>query len=266
VLRRALALSLCVAPAALADREKPPPEEPIEVPILVPSPIPVGFLLAWKPTLLSVRVDSGAGAQFGSDKWQPLRGLFRYTTTTFDDRLLVRAEIEGGQFSSDTQGTNLGSNGADLTVRLLGGVAQRITPGFTITASAGFLTRYQWGTQAQGGAPRVGVFGVSSNIEAAYRIAPVITLSGYLEGGLTPIAYSSQSNLGVLSDASEFRIRLQLSFDVTKDAAIDVGYDFTRWHASFAGSNVLNPSGPPNQALLTESREHALTLGLRWKP
>ncbi len=274
MLRRALALALCLAPAALADQDRPPAtggaqpptEEPIEVPIEVPSPIPVGFLIAWKPTFLTVRVDSGAGARFGSDKLQSFRGLFRYTTTAFGDRLLARAEVEGGQFQSDTQGTSLGSNGADLTVRLLGGVAQRITPGFTATASAGLLTRYQWGTQAQGGAPRIGVFGVSSNIELEYRIAPLLTLSGYLEGGLAPLAYASQPNLGVLSDASEFRARLQISLDVGTNTAVDLGYDFTRWHASFDGSNVLNPAAPPDQALLVEQREHALIFGIRWKP
>jgi len=61
---RSLALALCLAAAApaLAD-----PEEPREIPIVVPTPIPVGFLVAWKPTLLSVRVDSGAG---GARVWQ----------------------------------------------------------------------------------------------------------------------------------------------------------------------------------------------------
>lgn len=236
------------------------------MPILVPSPIPVGFLVAWKPTLLSVRVDNGAGSQFGSDKLQSLRGLFRYTTTAFGDRLLARAEVEGGQFQSDTQGTRLGSNGADLTLRLLGGVAQRITPGFTVTASAGILTRYQWGTQAVSGAPRIGIFGATSNIELEYRVAPLLTLSGYLEGGLAPLPYAAQPNLGILSDASELRVRLQISLDVGTRSALDLGYDFTRWHASFDGSNVLNPAAPADQALLVEQREHALTLGIRWKP
>ena len=67
-------------------------------------------------------------------------------------------------------------------------------------------------------------------------------------------------------DASEFRLRVQVSLDIGPGAAVDLGYDFTRWHASFAGSNVLNPASSPDQALLLEAREHALTLGIRWKP
>jgi hypothetical protein len=254
----ALLLALCAAVPARAD-------EPIETPIPVPSPIPVGFLIAWKPTILTVRIDNGAGSQFGSDKFQPFRLLGRYTTTLFDEKLLARGEMEGGQFQSDTQGTQLGTDGFDVTARVLGGTATRISQGFTVTASAGLLTRYQRGSQAGGGAPRIGLLGVTSNVELEFRIAPMLTFSGYLEGGLTPVPYGAQPNLGVLSDASEFRIRLQLSFDVSPRAAIDVGYDFTRWHASFAGTTVLgNPN--PDQALLLEAREHAITLGVRWKP
>jgi len=259
-----LALLLLAASAA---PPAAPIEEPIETPITVPSAIPVGFLLAWKPTILSVRVDSGAGSEFGSDKFQPLRGLFRYTTTAYGERLLARAEIEGGRFQSDTQGTRLGTDGFDVTLRLLGGVATRITTGFTMTASAGFITRFQGGTQADTGAPRIGIFGVTSNMEAEYRIAPLVTISGYVEGGLAPLPYAAQPNLGDLSDASEFRLRLQLSFDLGTKTALDVGYDFTRWHASFDGSNVLSgPGTPATQALLMEAREHAITLGVRWKP
>jgi hypothetical protein len=241
------------------------PEEPVETPISVPSPVPVGFLVAWKPTVLSLRVDSGAGSQFGSDKIQLLRGLGRWTTTLFGEKLMARAEIEGGQFQSDTQGTRLGSDGVDLTARVLGGMATRISPGFVITASAGPITRYQWGA-APGGAPRIGVFGLSSNIELEYRVAPLLTISGYLEGALTPLPYAAQRDLGDLSDASEFRLRLQVSLDVSPGTAVDFGYDFTRWHASFSGSNVLNPAGSPDQALLLEAREHAITFGIRWKP
>ena len=247
----------------------PPPaekEEPPEVPILVPSPIPVGFLVAWKPTILSVRIDSGAGSQFGSDKFQPIRGLFRYTSTLFDQKLLARAEVEGGRFQSDTHGAQIGSDGFDVTLRLLGGTATRISPGFTITGSAGLITRYQRGSTAATGAPRIGIFGVSSNMELEYRLGPVLTVSAYVEGGLAPFPYGAQPNLGVLSDASEFRWRLQLSLDVGTNTAVDFGYDFTRWHASFAGSSVLNPTAGADQALLTEAREHALTLGIRWKP
>lgn len=260
---RSLAPVLCLALAAPVFAE---PEEPKEIPIKVPTPIPVGFLVAWKPTLLSVRVDSGAGSQFGSDKVQLLRGLFRWTTTLFDEQLMARAEMEGGQFESDTQGTKIGSNGADFTVRVLGGTATRISPGFTITASAGPITHYQWGTNPQTGAPRVGYFGVGSNIELEYRLAPLITVSGYLEGALLPVPYAAQRNLGDLSDASEIRLRLQVSLDVSPKAAVDVGYDFTRWHSSFSGSNVLDPTRGPNQALLLEAREHAITFGVRWKP
>ncbi|HYR18523.1 MAG TPA: hypothetical protein VEQ15_03470, partial [Myxococcales bacterium] len=201
---RPLAALLCLAAAApaFAVPEQPaetPIGEPAETPIAVPSSVPVGFLLAWKPMLLSVRVDTGAGAQFGSDKVMLLRALGRWTTTMFGDKLMARAEIEGGQFQSDTQGTSTGSNGADVTARLLGGTATRISPGFIATASAGFITRYQWGTQAQGGAPRVGVFGLTSNIELEYRIAPLLSVAGYLEGALAPIAYAVQPNLGSLS-------------------------------------------------------------------
>lgn len=255
----ALLCALLAAPAAAQ-------EPPAEVPIAVPSPVPVGFLVAWKPTVLSLRVDGGAGgAQFGSDKIQLLRGLGRWTTTMFDEKLMARAELEGGQFQSDTQGTQLGSDGVDLTARLLGGTATRISPGFTITASAGPIVRYQWGA-AHGGAPRIGMFGLSSNIEAEYRLAPLFTVSGYLEGALAPLPFAAQKNLGDLSDSSEFRLRVQLSFDVSPGTAVDVGYDFTRWHASFSGSSVLDPSGTARQALLLEAREHAITFGIRWKP
>ena len=123
----------------------------------------------------------------------------------------------------------------------------------------------QWGA-AHGGAPRIGVFGISSNIELEYRVAPLLTISGYLEGALTPLPYAAQRDLGDLSDASEFRLRLQVSLDVSPGTAVDLGYDFTRWHASFSGSNVLNPAGSADQALLLEAREHAITFGIRWKP
>jgi opacity protein-like surface antigen len=257
-----LALALCTAAPALAAA---PVEEPIETPIAVPTTVPVGFLLAWKPTVISVRIANGAGAQFGSDRFEALRGLGRYTTTLLGEKLLARAEIEGGKFQTDTQGTHLGSNGFDLTARLLGGTATRISQSLTITASGGLITRYQRGTEASGGAPRIGVLGLTSNLEAEVRVAPVVTFSAYLEGGLTPIPYGAQPNLGVLQDASELRLRVQLSIDVSSKAAIDVGYDFTRWHASFSGTSVLgNPN--PDQALLLEAREQAITLGIRWKP
>jgi hypothetical protein len=260
---RSLAFVLCCALAAPAAAQEDPP---LEVPITVPSPIPVGFLVAWKPALVSVRVDSGAGSRFGSDKFQALRALVRYTTTAFNQKLLARAELEGGRLQTDTQGTTLGSNGADLTARLLGGIVQRISPGLNVTATAGFITRYQWGTEAQGGAPRIGIFGATSNLEVEYRIAPLLAVEAYVEGALAPLPYAAQHNLGVLSDASELKARLQLSIDIAPSAAVDFGYDFTRWHATFAGSNALDPAGSADKALLVESRDHALTIGLRWKP
>ncbi len=241
-------------------------DEPREVPINVHSPVPVGFLLAWKPSFLAVRVDSGSGSTFGSDTFEPLRALGRYTTTTFAERLLVRAEIEGGQIQTDTQGSTLGSSGADVTARLLGGIAQRISPGFVLTAAAGIITRYQWGTEAQGGLPRIGVFGATSSFEMAYRIAPVLTVEAYLEGALAPVPYAVQHNLGDLSDASELKARLQISLDISPRAAVDFGYDFTRWHETFSRSNLLDPASPADKALLVESRDHALTVGIRWKP
>ncbi len=265
---RSLAFACCALLASAAAGQEPPeipPAEAPEIPIVVPSPVPVGFLVAWKPNLLSVRVDGGAGAQFGSDKIQLVRFLGRYTTTLFDEKLMARAELEGGEFQSDTQGTQLGSDGWDVTARFLFGTATRISQKFTITAGAGPITRYQWGV-AEGGAPRIGMFGVVSNFELEYRVAPLLSVSGYLEGALTPVPYASQKNLGNLSDASEFRLRLQLSLDVSTSMSVDLGYDFTRWHQSFSESNVLNPGSPPDQALLYEAREHAITFGLRWKP
>jgi len=250
----ALVLGFVLAAPAFAD------EEPAETPIVVPSPIPVGFLVAWKPTLLSIRIDSGQGAQFGSDKFQPLRILGRYTTTFFGEKLLARAELEGGQFESDTQNSNIGTNGYDLTARVLGGTATKIAPGFIVTAGAGFITRYQRG-RAVGGAPNIGMFGVTSNLELEYRVAPILTLSAYAEGALAPFPYAAEARLGLLSDSSEFRARLQLSMDLTASSAIDIGYDFTRWHAAFTQSTFTSDG-----ALLITAREHALTVGFRWKP
>lgn len=263
---RLFALALACASVSLPTvAAEEPREEPVETPILVPSPIPVGVLIAWKPMILSVRADTGQGSQFGSDKLQPLRILGRYTTTLFHEKLLARAELEGGQFQTDTQGKNIGTEGYDVTARLLGGTATRISPLLTITASAGLITRYQRG-RAIGGAPSVGVFGGTSNVEFEFRVAPAVTASFYVEGGLVPIPYGTEAGLGVLSDASELRSRVQLSFDLTATTAIDVGYDFTRWHASFAGASAFSADGQNNHALLLEDREHALTIGFRWKP
>lgn len=265
-----LVLALCsVSPAFGAEVLRDASEGagssvPVETPILVPSPIPVGFLLAWKPTIISVRVDTGGGSSFGSDKPQLLRGLARYTTTMFGEKLLARGEIEGGRFQTDTEGTQLGSDGWDVTMRLLGGTAVQIYPGFVITGSAGLLTRYQHGTHQAGGAPRIGMFGATSNAEFQYRIFPLFTVAMFVEGGIAPISYGAQDNLGNLSDASEFRWRLQVSIDIARNAALDVGYDYTRWHTSFTQATLLDPTR--KQAMLIETREHAITFGIRWKP
>lgn len=268
-------LAFALALPAAAAAPQPPAETPIEAapaetPITVPSPIPVGFLIAWKPAVLSVRADTGVGSRFGSDKFQPLRFLGRYTTMFLDDRLLARAEIEGGQFQTDTQASTnpnnvlLGSDGYDITARLLGGTAVRLSPGVVLTGSAGFLTRYQGG-RAESGAPKMGAFGFTSNMELEYRLAPSMTLSLYLEGGIVPFPYAAQKNLGDLSDSSELRARIQLAFDVSRGTAIDVGFDFTRWHASFSSSSILS-NNSQDRALLIESRDAALTLGVRFKP
>ena len=256
----ALALLLCAAPA-LAD---PAPAEPPETPILVPSPIPVGFLFAWKPMMLSIRSNTITGSPYGSDTFQPLRGLIRYTNTLLSEKVMARAEIEGGEFKTDPEHASLGSDGFDLTFRAALGTATRIAPGLVVTGSAGLLTRYQRG-RAEGGAPRLGVLGVMSNADVEYRIAPIVSLSLYLEGAIAPVPYGADNSLGELSDSSEFRLRAQISIDIGTNTAIDVGYDFTRWHATFAGTKLLGNTSP-DQALLVSTREHALTLGVRWKP
>ena len=257
-----VAVAVLVALPAAAD-------EPIETPINVPSPIPVGFLLAWKPMVLSVRTDTGTGSQYGSDTFQPFRLLGRYTTTLLDERMLARAEIEGGEFRTDSQSVNgvvrIGSDGFDITGRLLIGTAVRINPGFMITGSTGLISRLQRG-RAVGGAPNIGVFGATSNMELEFRVAPLVSVSAFIEGGLLPWAYAEQRDLGVLSETSEFRARLQASIDISTRMSVDVGWDFTWWHASFSESRILSPTNTPDQALLVEAREHALTIGLRWRP
>lgn len=266
---RFLSLLLLLALPAVA-QEHPIQEHPIEspeTPIMVGSTIPVGFLLAWKPLLQAVRTDSGIGSRFGSDTFQALRVLGRYTTTLLGEKLLARAELEGGRFQTDTQGglnPLTGSDGYDVTGRLLGGTAVRISQGFVITASAGLISRYQRG-RAVGGAPGIGIFGVTSNMELEFRVAPIVTTSLFVEGGLTPFPYAAQKNLGDLSDASEVRLRAQFAVDLTQQLAVDFGYEFTRWHASFTNSSILS-EGTSDKALLIESRQHALILGLRWKP
>lgn len=271
-----LLLAAAVPGAALAQATPPlqstavPPapnpvlDEPVETPIPVPSVIPTGLVIAFKPQILSVRIDSGKGSEFGSDKLQLGRGLIGYTSRLLDDKqYLAHVELEGGQFQSDAQGQNIGTDGFDLVLHLLGGAATRVSQGVTIVASAGVLTRFQRG-RAVGGAPEIGLFGAASNMELNMRLAPTITLSFFVEGGLTPIPYLTQSKLGVLSDASELRLRAKLTFHLYQDIGLDVGYDFTRWHASFAGTTILgNPK--PDQALLIESRQHAILVGLRFQ-
>jgi hypothetical protein len=255
-------LLLCGAAPTFAQtaRERAPPVDVQGVPIEVPDPTPTGLLIAWKPALLSVRVDSGSGSKTGSDSLQPLRGLARYTMRLYEDKpFFGRFEVEGGRFETENQG--LGSTGLDWTVRVLVGAATRITSGVILIASAGLLTRYEVG-RSRSGAPTIGVFGLDSNIELEIRLFPTITLSGYLEGAITPYPYLAQSNLGDLSDADEVRLRLQLSIDVSRSAAMEFGYDFTRWHATFTNSTILNTV---DRALLVETREHAATFGMRFK-
>ena len=254
-----LALALCAAPAALADRTPPPDLR--EVPIEIPDPTPTGLLLAWKPTVLSVRLDTGTGdSKFGSESFEPGRGLARFTFQLLGNKpFFGRVEAEGGQFK--TSEARLGSTGADITGRFLAGAATRITPGVVLTAGAGVLTRYEWG-RPTGGVPTIGMFGVASNLELDIRLLPAISMGFFVEGAIAPFPYLAQTNLGDLSDSSEFRGRIQFSYDVSPSMAIDVGYDFTRWHAAFTNSTIVNST---DRALLIESRDHAATLGLRFK-
>jgi hypothetical protein len=260
---RLLVLALLGSSSALAaEQVKPPPPEVREIPIEVPDPTPTGLIVAWKPAVFSLRVDTGKGGQFGSDNFEPLRGLARYTFQLAENKpYFGRVEVEGGRFETDDQ-SGLGASGADVTARLLAGAATRITSGVIVIASAGLLTRYQWG-RAQGGAPTIGNWGVVTNIELDVRVFPTVTLSAFVEGAIAPFPYVAQSNLGDLSDADEVRARLQVSIDLNRSTAVEVGYDFTRWHASFSNSTILpnNPGG----ALLIETREHAATIGLRFK-
>jgi hypothetical protein len=241
------------------------PDQPIEpevkeIPIAVPDPIPTGLLLAWKPTILSVRVDSGQGSRFGSDSLEALRGLARFTFRVQHEKpFFGRFEVEGGRFETDNLG--IGQSGVDWTARVLAGAATRLSAGVVLVASAGLITRYEVG-RSSNGAPRVGVFGFDSNIELSFRIFPTLTVSGYLEGAITPFPYLAQSNLGDLSDADELRARLQISIDISRSAAMDFGYDFTRWHATFTNASILPTT---DRALILESREHAATFGVRYR-
>ena len=249
---------------SLAARAQTLPE-PKETAIPVPVPAPSGLLLAWKPTILTVRLDNGTGSRFGSDKLQPLRALARYTVMAKEGTpFFGRFEVEGGQFETDTNSQGIGSKGYDVAARVSGGAATRIFEHTLFIASLGALTRYQHGS-AQGGAPTIGIFGALANAELEYRLFPSITVSIMAEAAVIPFPYGADKDLGDLSDASEFRGRLQISFDLTKDAAVDVGYDFTRFHSTFVSSTILPGSPPSGQALVVEAREYAFTGGVRWK-
>jgi hypothetical protein len=263
-------LAASPARAASAPEDPEPPKaagqpaesDPSETLIMVPPLTPTGFLLAWKPMLLTVRVDNGTGATFGSDKLQALRFLGRYTFA-FSQRapFVGRVELEGGEFRTDAEKGTFGSNGYDFTLRGLAGASTRISPGFTVLASAGLITRYQHG-YANGGAPTIGLVGVVSNMELEFLLWPNITLSIFGEGAITPYSYNAQFNLGRLADASELRGRVQVSFDLSPNTAIDVGYDFTRWYAGFSQSTITGNLNP-DRAFFVEQRESAMTLGLR---
>ena len=245
------------------------PDDLPETPIPVPPVLPTGILIAWKPMLLQVRADNGGKPddikdQFSSDKLSPLRLLVRYTQL-FDEKMpfVGRFEFEGGEFKSDPQATfngSLGSTGADFTGRIMVGAATRVSPGFTVLGSIGAITRYQYG-KANGGVPTMGTFGAVTNMELEFRIHPVVTLSIFGEAALAPIPYYVQPNLGELDDSSEVKGRIQLSFDLTRQSALDIGFDATRWHTTFTKTTILGGTG---QALILENRELALTLGLRW--
>jgi len=82
---------------------------------------------------------------------------------------------------------------------------------------------------------------------------------------VVPFPYAAQRNLGDLSDASEFRARIQVSFDVASDFAVDIGYDFTRWHATLRQLDHPQPRSRRGARWCSRSREYALAGGIRWK-
>lgn len=259
------------APAPAADcgpcaqrSAKPPKDELVETPILVPSAVPTGFLIAWKPCIAAVRVNAGARETFGSDKVQPLRALVRYTHL-FDERspFAGRLEIEGGRFQTDSESAYAGSDGADVTLRALGGAATRVSQNWNILGSIGAITRYQWG-KPSGGVPTIGVFGVVANSELEFKVSPSISVIFMGEVALTPFPYLAQKDLGDLADGSEVKGRIQLSVDLTRGLAVDVGFELTRWHASFSRLTILDALNP-DHALLIEARDYQLTFGARWK-
>ncbi len=262
------ATSLALAGSAVAqaapdapDAQKPA-ETPIETAIPVPVPSPAGFLLAWKPMILTYRLDTGQGSKFGSDNFQPLRGLARYTVMAREGTpFFGRFEIEGGEFQTDQKNQFFGSNGYDFAGRVVGGAATRLSAGVLFIASLGVISRYTHGA-ANGGAPTIGIFGALANAEIEWRIYPIITVSFSGEAAVAPLPYGADKNLGDLSDASEIRGRIQVSIDLARQTSLELGYDFTRWHSTFVNSTILDNPGP-GQALVLEAREYAFTLGFR---
>ena len=252
-----LALPLFTASAALAQAA---PDEPKETAISVPVPSPAGFMLAWRPMVLTYRLDTGGGSKFGSDKFQPLRGLARYTVMAKEGApFFGRFELEGGQFQTDQQNQFFGSNGYDFTGRIVGGASTRLFPGVLFIAGVGVISRYTHGA-ANGGSPTIGIFGAVASAELEWRIYPILTLGFSAEAAVAPLPYGADKNLGDLSDASEIRGRIQLSLDVAVNTSVEVGYDFTRWHSTFVSSTILEN---PSQALVLEAREYAFTFGVR---
>lgn len=263
------------APASPPPAAPPSPQAPApfvlppeELPLRVAPPVPIGFLLAWKPSVLSLRVDSGAGGKYGSDKFQPLRAMASYTRQLDDQSPFVgRIELEGGQFSTDDQVTAdpnrffAGSTGAEWIARVTMGASTKVSSTFNILGAIGAFSRYQWG-KPSGGAPTLGVFGAVASSELEFRIAPTFTVLVFGEVALAPFPFWAQAQLGDLSDCSEIKGRLQLSLDVTPDFAVDVGFEVARWHLAFTRSTIL---GTADQALLIAARQFQLTLGARWK-
>src|SRR5207248_9957590 len=93
------------------------------------------------------------------------------------------------------------------------------------------------------------------------RLAPLPPLSACADAAFSPSPAAAAARLGLRSASRQFPARLQLSMDLAASSAIDVGYDFTRWHAAFTQSTFTSDG-----ALLITAREHALTVGFRWKP
>jgi len=207
------------------------------VPIEIPDPTPTGLLLAWKPTVLSLRLDTGTGdSRFGSESFEPGRGLARFTFQILGEKpFFGRIEVEGGQFK--TSEARLGSTGADLTGRFLAGAATRITSGVVLTAGAGVLTRYEWG-RPTGGVPTIGMFGVASNLELDVRLLPAISLACSSKAP-SPPSPTWRKRTSAISPMRASSAAIQLSYDVSPSMAVDVGYDFTRWHAAFTNSTIL---------------------------